>query len=154
MDLGSANGSRVSGVQLAANTPVEVEVGEVFELGSSLVVTQRVNPSSTKNRLFTHTFFELHLEQACSQARSSKHRGLAVVRARIEGALPAHAVRTIYSEALLPGEIVAQYAPGDYELFVPDTGNERATELAETLTDRLEAAGASNARFARRKTAD
>ena len=42
VDLGSANGSRVSGAQIAANTPVEVEVGEVFELGSSLIVAQRV----------------------------------------------------------------------------------------------------------------
>src|SRR5262245_35602394 len=39
-DLGSANGTRLRGRPLAPRTPVEVHPGEVFDLGSVMLVVQ------------------------------------------------------------------------------------------------------------------
>ena len=70
-DLGSANGTRVRGVNLEPHKPVAIALGEVMDLGSALVMVQQ-RPIATKEwRIWAHGYFEGRLEDECARAARS-----------------------------------------------------------------------------------
>ncbi len=131
-DLGSANGTRVRGNVLARGMSQPLKLGEVADLGSVLVSVQRHHAEARPRRVWSHAFFEAHLEEACLRAA---HAGdgatLAVLAIRGGGDAPST------SRVLRPADVIGLYAADEYEVILVDVDAVQATELAARIRAEL-----------------
>jgi two-component system response regulator AtoC len=139
-DLGSANGTRVRGVNLEAHKPVPIALGEVMDLGSALVMVQQ-RPIATKEwRIWAHGYFEGRLEDECTRAaRSGSSFGL--VRIRVTG--DSDVVQQVLANALRPDDVVGLYGPGDYEVLLVERPEADLNWLISSLENSFEEVGIS-----------
>ena len=141
-DLGGLNGTVVGGRRLASGETREIRMGETIELGSVTVVLQPGSSSSPLRRVWTHEAFEARLEGEC--ARASRSGGtLAVVRL-----VAGDATRDADLERLLVANVrtedmVATFAPGEYELMLLDVAPAPAHEVVRKLVEKLSLGGIS-----------
>jgi DNA-binding NtrC family response regulator len=112
-DLGSANGTRVRGAAIEPNREVALQPGDVIDFGAWMIVVQ--GDTAPAPSFARHAQFEARVEAECARARRTKG-AFAVVRLSAASASPG-AVRAILDRRLEEGELVAVYAPGDYEIF-------------------------------------
>jgi two-component system, NtrC family, response regulator AtoC len=134
-DLGSANGTRVRDQPIAPRRPVRLERGDAVTVGSTLMVLQAGAPEFAARRVWAHGYLETRLIEECARAQSG-HGSLALARVHLTAPSPAIAVEEIITELLRRGELLAAYAPGEYEILILET-NEIA---ARVLTDGVLAA--------------
>ena len=144
-DLGSANGSRLSNEPLAANEPVEIVPGLVVEVGTTMLIVQHSASGHRPRRLWTHSYFEMRLEEECGRREHAKpddddesNTGFAVVRLHIEGEAPEALIQETLTSVLGVGDVIASYGPGEYELLLMQSSSSRAENVAETIASRLE----------------
>ena len=131
-DLGSANGTRVRGQSLARGVAQPLKLGEVADLGSVLVSVQRYHADERPRRVWSHAFFEAHLEEACLRAaHGGDAASFAVLAIRAAGEAPP------VWRSLRPADVVGSYAADDYEVILIDVGPEQAAALAATLREEL-----------------
>jgi two-component system, NtrC family, response regulator AtoC len=139
-DLGSANGTRVGGRLLSPGTPAVLSLGEVVEVGQTLLVLQRTREMGQPVRIDDHAYFEARVEDECG--RAARTRGtfaLARVRApeASRGLIEAELAGTTRA-----GDVVGKYGPGEYELLWVDAEPEglarRISELRRDV-ERLDA---------------
>jgi two-component system response regulator AtoC len=136
VDLDSSNGTRIGDRRLAPKIPATLAVGDVISLGSTVMVVQ---PGSTKARerhLWAHGYFEARLEDECARAEATG-RPFAVIRLRAPGS-PA-AVEDWLAQHLRRMEVVGAYAPGEYEILLPETDKTSALGLVSRLRGELAA---------------
>jgi transcriptional regulator with PAS, ATPase and Fis domain len=131
-DLGSANGTRVRDDDLEPGTCASIAVGEVVELGSTMLIVQRRAGDVSGRRIWTHDYFEGRLEDECARAR---RRGslLAVIRVHSETPSSAPELRETFVELLRPEDVIGCYGPDDFELLLLDTEENDARALAARL---------------------
>ena len=84
-DLGSANGTRVRGVRLAPRQLTAIELGEVFDVGGTLLVVQAVDARTTPRRVRPHTHLEARVEDECQRRARARRRPFAIIRVRVDG---------------------------------------------------------------------
>ena len=139
-DLGSANGTRVRGVNLEPHKPVAIALGEVMDLGSALVMVQQ-RPIATKEwRIWAHGYFEGRLEDECARAaRSGSSFGL--VRIRVTG--DSDVVQQVLANALRPDDVVGLYGPGDYEVLLVERPEADLNWLISSLENSFDDVGIS-----------
>jgi DNA-binding NtrC family response regulator/pSer/pThr/pTyr-binding forkhead associated (FHA) protein len=134
-DLGSANGSSVRGERLVPGRRVPLAIGQVVDLGSSMLIVQPARGGGEKRRrLASHTYFEVRLEEACGRKRTA----FAVMRLSIDGEDTA-AIQAALTHVVRPNDVIASYAPGEYELLLLDTAKSRAEKIAGEVKSDLEA---------------
>ena len=131
-DLGSANGTRVRGETLGARVLTRLELGEVFDIGTTLLVVQAVDPRSTPRRARPHTHFEARLEDQC-QRRGRSRRPFAVIRVRLAGDFEHAEVEACLGAVLGEDDLLATWGPAEYALLVMDASPARAMELTAQL---------------------
>ncbi len=139
-DLGSANGTTVGQQRLAANVPVAIRIGEVIELGAVMLVVQQAKAGIRPTRVWTHEYFEGRLADEC--ARAGRKKGtFAVVRVNITGpvAFKSSERQAALARALRPGDIIATYAPDEYELLLVEASHDEIEQRVLTLRVELEA---------------
>src|SRR5262249_33212078 len=117
-DLGSANGTSVRERRLAPGERVEIATGEVFELGSVMMVVQRATAASRPRRIWPHGLFEARVEDECARA-ARVHTTFAVVRLHVSNMGP-DVARDVLSRNLRGADEVAEYGPDEYELLLVD----------------------------------
>ncbi|HEV8247317.1 MAG TPA: sigma 54-interacting transcriptional regulator [Polyangiaceae bacterium] len=137
VDLGSANGTRVGEAMLSPNEGCEVGIGTVVGIASSSMLIQSVSSQPRLRPLRSHSYFEARLEDefARSEHISSNFavirlRGPAGASALIEEAL-SNQVRTM--------DVVAIYAPDEYEVLLVDADQKRAESVCNELVAELRA---------------
>jgi two-component system, NtrC family, response regulator AtoC len=136
-DLDSANGTRVGGTLIAANTPTEVKQGELVELGDTSILIQRRPRTATPRRLWSHGYFEGRLEDEC---RRANERGeFAVVFLHCDPRPPLDAIQATLAEELRPIDVAGE--SGEYEVLLVETAPGVAAERAAALIERLESVG-------------
>ena len=135
-DLGSANGCWIRGKRIESNQRETVQAGQVVELGSTMVIVQQASLRATPRKLWTHGYFELHLEQACSRAKLSGV-DFAVLRLHVDGAPPVNVVRAALIDKLRSADLLALYAPGEYELYLADADASRVASVVGRIADEL-----------------
>jgi DNA-binding NtrC family response regulator len=140
-DLDSRNGTFVRGQRIAAGKPVELQPGEAITIGFTHLMVQRQRPRLPTRRLRSHAAFEERLDDACAQAAGGNGAGPAVIRVRIQNEEPAGRGADVIQGALRSGDLLAQYADGDYEILLLDTDGERVQAIAAGLERRLKTAG-------------
>ena len=139
-DLQSRNGTFVRGERIEAGQRLPIQLGEAVTIGFTHLMIQRRRAAPPRRRFQGHGTFEERLDDACGRSAGSG-ANLAVVRIQIAGEEPAGAGGELGSGALRPGDLLALYAPGDYEALLVDTDPERARTIAEDAARRVRAAG-------------
>jgi two-component system response regulator AtoC len=139
-DLQSSNGTFVRGERIETGRRLSIQLGEAVTIGFTHLMIQRRRAAPPRRRFQGHGAFEERLEDACARAPGSG-AALAVVRVRIDNEDPAGAGADLVSGALRAGDLLALYAPGDYEALLLDTDPERARSIADDAGRRVRAAG-------------
>jgi DNA-binding NtrC family response regulator len=139
-DLESVNGVRIQDRPLPKRGRVSVKIGEMIELGEVMVVVRRSPAAVRPRRLWPHGYFEGRVEEQCARAQRSSET-FAVLRLGLEK-LPARgAVEEAFSTTLRALDVLALYAPDEYEILLVDTGADDAERVAERVVAHLERRG-------------
>lgn len=128
MDLKSANGTRLKGQLIAADTATPVLPGESIEIGSSVLLLLRHRAGMEPRRVWSHQYFEARLAQACREGGVAGN-AFGVLRARFDGGVGSERVVPVLLDEC-GQELLANYSPREYELIV-------SNEAPERLRDRL-----------------
>ena len=139
-DLQSSNGTFVRGERIETGRRLPIQLGEAVTIGFTHLMVQRRRPAPPRRRFQGHGAFEERLEDACSRAAGSG-AALAVIRIQIDNEEPTGAAAEVVAGALRAGDLLAQYAPGDYEALLLDTDPERARTIAADAARRVRAVG-------------
>jgi two-component system response regulator AtoC len=151
-DLGSINQTRIREVALQPGERIAIAPGEAVTIGSTVLMVQESRNFTRPRRLWPHEYFEARLEEEV--ARSQETRApFVVVRLHVDrDPGPAALVDTVGPGLRLP-DMLAIYGPGEYEVLLPNTTAELAGAIAQSLVERLGAAGvparAGSARYPR-----
>jgi DNA-binding NtrC family response regulator len=143
-DVGSINKTKVREMTLVAGERVGLLPGEAITIGSTILMAQETRALARPRRVWPHTYFEARLEEEC--LRSSETRAiLTIVRlsvgARERDRSLAGSIAETIAPALRSSDMLALYAPGEYELLLPNTTFELGTAIVHDLVGRLHAAG-------------
>jgi two-component system, NtrC family, response regulator AtoC len=131
-DLGSANGTRIRGQRLQPGEIIDIAPGDVIELGATLLVVQQDAAAPRPLRILTHDYFEARVQDEFDRsARTPACFALARVRT---GPRSHEEVLDALAAAARPGDVVAQYGPGEYEILLVDTPPEVAGSWAGALS--------------------
>jgi DNA-binding NtrC family response regulator len=139
-DLGTRNGTFLREERIAPRRRVAFQPGEAITIGYTILMVQRRRPAAETRRLRTHAVFEERLIEACERAGGTPAT-LALLRVQVEHEAPAGRAAELIAASLNATDLLAQYAPGDYEALLPDTGADRPRALAERLERRLRGEG-------------
>ena len=120
-DLGSANGTRVRGVRLGAESPSAITVGESVVVGSITLILQ---PRTLRIVRWSPSAFDARVDQACTSKAACAVLHLAVDRTDIEDAL----------DGVLREADIASASGGTYRVLLLDTSPEGA-EVAGSAGD-------------------
>src|SRR6185436_14078913 len=131
-DLGSANGTRLRGRPLVPRMPIEIQPGEVVDLGSVLLVVQPRPRSAPTRRVWNHDYFEGRLEEECVRAGRTGER-FAVLQIASPALIDGDAVRDGVLGVLGEEDVLGAYAPGSFEVLVLDVDAAAAERLARKL---------------------
>ncbi len=139
-DLQSSNGTFLRGERIETGRRLPIQLGEAITIGFTHLMIQRRRAAPPRRLFQGHGAFEERLEEACARAKASG-ASLAVIRVRVENEEPSGAGAELVSGALRAGDLLALYAPGDYEALLLDTDPERARTIADDAARRVRAAG-------------
>jgi two-component system, NtrC family, response regulator AtoC len=139
-DLQSSNGTFVRGERIETGRRLPIQLGEAVTIGFTHLMIQRRRGTPQRRRLAGHGTFEERLEEACARAPGSGAT-LAVIRIQVEKEEVPGSGADLVAGALRAGDVLAQYAPGDYEALLLDTDPERARTIGEDAARRVRAAG-------------
>jgi two-component system, NtrC family, response regulator AtoC len=141
LDLESSNGTRIAGHRIEPNTPVDVAAGDALELGAVMVMIQRVAAALPPRRVLSHDYFEARVEEECAR-RARSGGAFAVVRINASIDVPRGEIEEAFQETLRAHDVLALYAPNEYE-FLVDATPEHAAEVVGRLKARLAEDGIS-----------
>ena len=142
-DVGSANGVRLQGEPIPTGERVAVRLGEVIELGEVIVIVRpsRVGATPRVRRVWPHSYFEGRVEEQCARAERSGEE-FAVLRVNLQAAtgtgVPQESVDEAFASALRASDMLALYAPDEYEVLLVDTSATDAEMVSERLRLHLE----------------
>jgi DNA-binding NtrC family response regulator len=132
-DLESANGTRLGDRRLVPFERTAFPCGEAVVIGTTVVVLQRRIPEGFPNgTLLSHARLERKLIEAVGRAQATKGE-LALVRFRVNANVDRMRVETTLAELLRPGDLAAEYGPGDYEVLLPDSRRPSVEGFVATL---------------------
>jgi DNA-binding NtrC family response regulator len=134
-DQGSSNGTRVRDTRLGPDQRVEIAPGDLVEIGAlQLVIQQRTAPVR-RRRVWTHDYFDARLEEECERCELAG-ACFSTIHLRAE---PAHAavVEEVLALELRTLDIVASYAPGQYEALLCESVADEATGVARRIAGAL-----------------
>jgi DNA-binding NtrC family response regulator len=135
-DAGSANGTYVHGNQLEPGRRVELHPGDFFEVGDVVCALRGGAARGRVRQLRPHGYFEARLQDEVERARRSGAE-IGVIRVSVQSDDD-----TVIDELLSkvsPGDVVAQYAPCEYELLLVDANPERVASAARAVAATLTA---------------
>jgi len=135
-DVGSANGTRVAGKLVTPETDVEVSVGDAIAVGAAMVLIQRPTTAVPPRRVQSHDYFEARVEEECAR-RSRQGGAFAVVRLNVRGDLDEARVQELMARGLRASDVLALYAPQQYEILLDGAASEVAREITERLREDL-----------------
>jgi len=138
-DAGSGSPTIVGSKRLSAGESSPVSPGVVMLLGAVTIVVQASGASTRLRHVRSHDYFEGRLEDECTRAEGS-HSQFAVIRLRFTRN-QAQALEEGFTRHLRPVDLVAMYAADEYELLLPDTPPEQATDIGGRLNEHVRSRG-------------
>jgi DNA-binding NtrC family response regulator len=142
-DLGTRNGTFLREAPIPAGQRVPFQPGEAIRIGFTIIMIQRKSLASPVRRVRGHASFEERLEEICDGSEKTGAT-FAVARLKIAGGDVDGRAADVLGSVLRSGDLLAQYAPADYELLLPDTTPARAREIVAQAERRLAEVGFSS----------
>jgi DNA-binding NtrC family response regulator len=139
-DLGSANGTRVREVAIAAGAPTEIAIGEGVLIGSTVVMVLPNRAPSGLQRLWSHASFGARVDEACALAATSAGR-VALARVRFGGPASWTRILPALARVLVAEHGIAVYGPKDYEILFLGMREEDVRATMDRLMSALAADG-------------
>ena len=133
-DLGSSNGTFLAERRLTPHIPNPLRVGELVTAGTAMLVLQPASASPRLRHLWSHGYFEARLEDECASARET---GRPFAVARLRATVPARAMEVWLTDHLRPTDVVAIYAPDEYEILLSEVDQRSAQGLVARLRTEL-----------------
>jgi two-component system response regulator AtoC len=134
VDLGSSNGTFLAERRLAPHAVVPLPVGEMVRAGTAMLLMQPANAAPRLRHLWSHGYFEARLEDECASALET---GRPFAVARLRAAVPSRAMEAWLAEHLRPADVVAVYAPDEYEILLSGVDQRSAQGLVARLRAEL-----------------
>jgi len=135
-DLASANGTRVRDQPISPRTKVRLERGDAIAIGGTLMILQSGAPEVSARRVWSHGYLETRLIEECGRAQND-HSSLALARVHLTAPASAILVEEIITNLLRGGELLAAYAPGEYEILMLGTNPIAARVLLDGVVAAL-----------------
>ena len=135
-DLGSTNGVRVRGNKLKPHEAVVIDIDEPVDLGSVLIAIQQSAGSLRPRRLCSHAYFEVRLEEEYLRVEN-KDNQFAVLRLQVPKEISKDLITSLLESSLRAFDLVALYAPGEYEIMLPDIDAKQLKETVEKIRARF-----------------
>jgi DNA-binding NtrC family response regulator len=131
-DLGSANGTHVGEQRVEPGRDVEISTGQLIMLGAASIVIQRVASATPPRRVQSHDYFEGRIDEECT--RRGRHGGsFTIARVNVAPGPTAGSAEAALHRALRANDVLAVYAPDQYEILVDGA----SAAAAEEVTDRM-----------------
>jgi DNA-binding NtrC family response regulator len=134
VDLGSSNGTFVAERRLVPHVATLLPVGEMVAAGSAMIVLQPAGAAPRLRHLWSHGYFEARLEDECASARET---GRPFAVARLRAPVPVRAMEEWLTEHLRPTDVVALYAPDEYEILLCEVDPRSAMGLVARMRTEL-----------------
>jgi two-component system, NtrC family, response regulator AtoC len=148
VDLGSRNGSYVRSERVPPNVPVPLRVGDAIAIGSTLLTLQRAAAGERPRHVWSHGYFEARIEEECARAARGGSP-FAILRLRLGAERADAPTRDTSADSATPlaaldgADMLASYAPQEYEALFTRTEASEADAHAAALAKKLAEAGAS-----------
>jgi two-component system response regulator AtoC len=138
-DMGSANGTRVRGEVLHPGRPVPLNVGEVTEVGSLMLVIQRHASTAKTRRLWPHGYFEARVDEECARAaRAGSEFSVLTVMA---DASSAERVEKAILETVRFVDVIGTHSAGRLEILLIEVDESEAARAVERLERAISSGG-------------
>jgi len=136
-DLGSTNGTHVGAVRIPPRQRVPLAIGQSVVIGGITLVLQHQYVRSAKLRVRSHGYFYDRLIEECAHAEADAKTTLGLLRIRLGATADEERGVDVVAAAMRPGDLVAAYAPREYEVLLPDSGQEKCREIAASIEKAL-----------------
>jgi DNA-binding NtrC family response regulator len=137
-DLGGENGVRIGERRLTPGELVTIVPGQVVDLGSVMIIVQSDAAATRPRQLWSHEHFEVRLEEECRRAALDAGT-FGLVRLHASGPVEASVIEEPLIATVRPHDVIAVYAPGEYELLLPGAARADAQRTIREITDQLAA---------------
>ncbi|MGO9709096.1 MAG: sigma 54-interacting transcriptional regulator [Polyangiaceae bacterium] len=134
VDLGSSNGTFLAEHRLVPQVVTPLPVGELVKAGDAMIVLQPARAAPRLRHLWSHGYFEARLEDECASARAT---GRPFAVARLHASVPVREMEAWLTEHLRPMDVVAVYAPDEYEILLCEVDQGDAMGLVAKLRTEL-----------------
>jgi len=140
-DLGSTNGTRVGATRIPARQRIPLSVGQSVIIGGVTLVLQQQWVRSTKARVRSHGYFYDRMIEDCARAEADAKTSLGLLRVHLDAAADEARSVDVVAALMRPGDLLATYAPREYEVLLPDSGQDKCLEIAERIGRALQEVG-------------
>jgi hypothetical protein len=140
-DLGSTNGTHVGATRIPPKQRVPLAVGQSVVIGGITLVLQQQYVRSTRPRVRSHGYFYDRLIEECARAEADTKTTLGLLRIRLGAAADESQSVDVVARVMRPGDLLAAYAPREYEVLLPDSGLEKCREIAASIGKALDEIG-------------
>ena len=134
-DLGSVNGTRLGTLQLPAHQRVPLAVGQALLIGGTTLLLQY---QWVAVRARTHGHFYDRLVEECARCDGESEVSFGLVRIHLPPAVDTKTTVDAMGLVIRPGDLLAIYAPREYELLLPDSGLAKCEEIAARIKQVLD----------------
>jgi two-component system, NtrC family, response regulator AtoC len=149
IDQGSTNGTLVGGRKLSPKESVDLALGEMVTLGSTVLVLQTAHRENAPVRVWSKEAFASMFDQVRERAATERST-FCIVQIRfdtkillevnastktkvIEDVARAQTLDRVLREGLRSSDVIATVGPGRYEALLPNTDPELGVRMAEQL---------------------
>jgi len=137
-DLGSVNGTRMRDHRLEARKPVPFAPGDAIAIGGTILLLQAGEPEHDERRVWAHGHLETRLVEECARAQSRGSQ-FALARIHVQSGAQRALVEQILANALRDGDLIAMYAPSEYEALLLDCEEASSRALVDKIVALLAA---------------
>jgi two-component system, NtrC family, response regulator AtoC len=157
VDQGPTNGTIVAGRKLASRETIELAIGDMVTVGSSVLVLQAAPKDNPPVRVWSKEAFASMVDQVRERATLDRTTfGLVQIRMDstemldvststktkvVEDVARAQGLDRVLREGLRASDVVATVGPGRYEALLPNTDPEVGARIAEQLGTTLREEG-------------
>ena len=106
-------------------------------IGGITLVLQQQYVRSAKPRVRSHGYFYDRLIEECARAEADAKTTLGLLRIRLGATADKDRSVDLVAAAMRPGDLLAAYAPREYEVLLPDSGQEKCREIAASIEKAL-----------------
>ena len=157
-DLGSTYGTKVRERSIKPKVPVDIAVGESFEIGSvTCLLRRRKVAEKPRKKIYEHSYLETRVDEEIARRAAARTAaaddgsgptlrvhlggGLTLCRLHLDGRLADDVVEEVLEATLPKGCLVAEYAPQDLELLFLDLSWEQVETACDKLVSALSSRG-------------